>query len=217
MSRMHVVRQGEFLAVIAQRLGLAASAIWDDPDNADLRARRPNPDMLAPGDVLHIPDGDEPDPLPVTAQATNRYVAKVPRVKVCLHLNGADGPLVDEPYAVVGLPTPLDGRTDSQGKVEFEAPLGLREVRVILAQLDREHVVRIGDLDPLDEASGVRQRLEQLGYYGFALGEATRHPLPRRDDRDADALRAFQRDHGLAPNGIADGPTRDALRAAHRT
>jgi shikimate kinase len=69
--------------------------------------------------------------------------------------------------------------------------------------------VRIGDLDPLEETSGVRMRLEHLRY------------LTLLDDRDVEswelarAIVAFQLDAGIEPTGSLDDATRSALRAAH--
>ena len=53
-TRPYIVRQGDFLSKIAAQLGMDPSRIWELSENDELRARRPNPEMLAPGDVLHV-------------------------------------------------------------------------------------------------------------------------------------------------------------------
>jgi len=38
--------------------------VYDSPDNADLRRRRPNPNRIQPGDVLILPDVSASSPPP---------------------------------------------------------------------------------------------------------------------------------------------------------
>ena len=57
MAVTHVVAQGEYLSLIAARFGFRdPRVIWNHPDNAALRERRKNPNVLFPGDVLTIPE-----------------------------------------------------------------------------------------------------------------------------------------------------------------
>ncbi len=61
MSTPYTVKEGDWLSKIAAAHGLAS---WQDlyyhPDNAAFRAKRPNPDLIYPGDVVMIPNGDAP-------------------------------------------------------------------------------------------------------------------------------------------------------------
>ena len=53
----HRVKQGECLTSIAARYGFADwRAIYQHPNNAELRKKRPNPSLLFPGDALFIPE-----------------------------------------------------------------------------------------------------------------------------------------------------------------
>jgi hypothetical protein len=69
--------------------------------------------------------------------------------------------------------------------------------------------VRVGGLDPIEERSGVVQRLSNLGY------------LPKTPEVPAayvaQALRRFQRDHDLEPTGELDAKTKDALEKEHKS
>jgi hypothetical protein len=57
MALEHRVRQGECLASIAARHGLpSAEALFDHPDNAELKRRRKHPGVLSPGDVVKVPE-----------------------------------------------------------------------------------------------------------------------------------------------------------------
>ena len=213
--RAYVVKQGDYLTKLAYALGFSADAVWNDAKNADLKASRPDPDLLAPGDVLYLPDA-APDDLPVQSGTSNDYAAAVPLVSVHLVLAEDGVPLADEPYIVEGHGEPTLGTTGGDGAVSLTAPITLRELRLTLPQRGIAYAVRIGDLDPITEASGVSQRVKHLGFEGYA-------PWTRADgaeadgdvDRDRRAVTEFQRSRGLPETGEADDATREALIEAH--
>jgi hypothetical protein len=105
--------------------------------------------------------------------------------------------------------------TDGDGNVIFEAPIGTRSVDLVLTKRKLTFKVGVGDLDPVDEPSGARQRLEHLGLYGatYAGGD---DPYPSRDEGQlAAAITAFQKREGLPATGKLDDATKAALVAAH--
>src|SRR5689334_17994001 len=55
----HIVEQGQCLSSIEASYGLHWQTIWKDPNNADLKAERQDPNVLYPGDVLFIPEKAE--------------------------------------------------------------------------------------------------------------------------------------------------------------
>ena len=56
-TRVHKVEPGESLYSIAHKYGIACwQSIYEHPDNADLRRRRPNPHVLHPGDEVRVPE-----------------------------------------------------------------------------------------------------------------------------------------------------------------
>jgi hypothetical protein len=77
--RSYVVKQGDYLTKLAFTMGFTAADVWSDPKNADLKAARPDPDILAPGDVLYIPDAN-PEDLGVQGGTSSAYAAAVPQV-----------------------------------------------------------------------------------------------------------------------------------------
>jgi peptidoglycan hydrolase-like protein with peptidoglycan-binding domain len=95
-----------------------------------------------------------------------------------------------------------EGVTDDDGFVVQPVPPDATLATITLGQgseMER-HEMELGRLDPEDTGTGVAARLQNLGYGPVdedgAQGERTR-----------DALRRFQRDHGLEPTGQADAGT----------
>lgn len=206
----YVVRQGEHLAQIAYRLGFDANRVWSDPANDALREVRPDPDMLAPGDILHVPRAEPAAPLSLSTGARNRFRVRVPTVRVRVAI-GRGGTLVrSEPFearpsADREAPPIATGSTDGDGIAELEVPADLRHVRLTLPGRGLAFELRVGDLDPIDTPTGLRARLRQLGYFLGSGGP----------DEVARALAAFQADHGLDVTGALDAATRAAIRDAH--
>lgn len=57
MPGQHIVKRGENLSIIARNHGLSSwRRIYEAPENAEFRKKRPNPNLIQPGDELVIPD-----------------------------------------------------------------------------------------------------------------------------------------------------------------
>ncbi len=205
-----VVKPGEYLTQIAAKAGVRVEHIWSDPRNASLRDKGRTPDQLVAGDVLHVP----PPPtkrLHITPGGFNPYVARVPMVKVPLVLANEEGPLANEPFEIEGLPQPLSGTTDAQGKASFEVPVRLREVTIVLPARSMRFQLSVGALDPISEPTGVFARLANLGFA---------QPTGGGDPSEADvraAVSDFQRAKGIEATGEIDDATRAEIESAHGT
>jgi peptidoglycan hydrolase-like protein with peptidoglycan-binding domain len=136
----------------------------------------------------------------------------VPTVHFELVLTDELAPFVGETYKVEGLPRPITDTVRADRLVKLDVPVHVREVRLVFEKRGLVLPIRIGDLDPASEPSGVRTRLENLGYL-----RASAEPLSEReaDERLVTAIRHFQRDHGLEPTGENDPPFQAELVAAH--
>ncbi len=205
----HVVAQGEHLEKLAFLHGFDAREVWKDPKNDAIRALRKDPLVLAPGDIVFIP-APEKTTLPVSMGTTNKYKAKVPVVEVHLVLHDeGGGPLADEPYLVEGLGGAAEAKerkTSEGGAVSFEAKVHLREVTLFFPRKHLRLAVRVGDLDPLEERSGLAGRLANRGFLALSG--------PPTDEQIKAALQAFQRSRKLSETGILDSDTRSALESA---
>jgi N-acetylmuramoyl-L-alanine amidase len=206
--RPYVIRGGDYVSRLAAQHGFVAEEVWNHPANQELRRRRPNPEILAPGDVLRIPEPFS-GAATVRPHATNRFRASVPRVDVRVRLQRGSQPLATERYAIEGAPPGVErqGTTDAEGYARLRLPITTSEVTLRIERLGIEIPVRVGHLDPSDERSGMRQRLTQLGYYA--------NPDAATDEADRQSLRLFQRDHRLPETGEYDPATREALARAN--
>jgi len=143
----HVVKQGEYLSKIAKVYGLADYlTIWNHPQNADLKKKRQNPNVLFPGDKLFIP----PRELKEESRSTEKkYRFEVKRKKLMLRLTLEDAFL--RPIA------------DANCDVEATRKIGARENAGKAALIIKDAVTRINDqfipiqighLNPVEEISG---------------------------------------------------------------
>ena len=209
----YVIKQGDYMAKLGHTLGFDADAVWNDGKNKELKKARKNPNMLVPGDILFVPDEPRKG-LALEKETDNSYVATVPKISVSVIVTEDDEPIKDEKYQLRGLDDETEYQTDSDGRVEFKAPVHVREVELYFPERELTMKVGIGDLDPIDTDSGVRMRLTHLGFYGPKVSGEDQY-VEREDAQLAGAVAAFQASVGLTVNGILDDETRDALVEAH--
>lgn len=199
----HVIQQGECASSVAHQHGFVIETIWDDGANADLRAQRESPYVLLPGDVLVIPQKRQKT---VTCETGRRHTFRrkgVPEtLRVQLLCEGKPRP--DLPWVLEVGSTRREGTTDAEGWIETWVPPDAKSGNLTLPE-DESYEVQLGGLDPVDEESGARARLENLGL--LPSGEAE-----SEEDREllfALALILFQAeaDSGLEITGKIDEAT----------
>jgi len=216
--RIHVVQEGEHLPGIAAAYGFTShKAIWDHPDNAELRSLRKNPNVLAAGDRLVIPERERGDAAGATEQR-HRFVASgsklLLRVRI-LDLGDAkrDGPCFYDSVRQSNFIAEVDGAFQTEIDPRLERQATLRLDGATTETPPDEFPVEIGGLDPLATPTGQRDRLNNLGYFaGFS--QSTFDAVQFRW-----AVEEFQRDHrksdGLTVTGVVDPATQGALLRQH--
>jgi hypothetical protein len=208
MARQHVVKQGECLSTIARVYGFADyHPIWDDLQNAPLKAKRGNPDVLFPGDRLFIPDKGGREESADTGRR-HRFAVQRARVRLELAIHFDSEPVRAAAYTLRVGNQLFRGQTDAAGVLREEIDARTTYGRLRIEDPPLEWDLAIGHLDPATEVSGAQQRLNNLDH---PCGEADGIPGPRTRA----ALRQFQSRHGLQVTGALDGPTRAALRNVH--
>ena len=119
MGTYHTVVQGEHLSSIAKKYGFSTyKTIWDHAQNAELKKRRQNPNVIFPGDRLFIPDKGEKEESRST-EAKHRFEVKTDKLKLRLILED----LYEKPIANAKCELHIENQefkltTDDQGKIE---------------------------------------------------------------------------------------------------
>ena len=96
---LHTVEQGECISSIAKQYGVPWEIVWDHPDNAALREKRIDPNVLYPGDTVSVPDRDIQYEPCATDQRHN-FKMKSQKAKLRLRLFQEDKPRAGEAVPV---------------------------------------------------------------------------------------------------------------------
>jgi len=213
MGGYYTVVQGDHLSKIAKENGFPDyHIIWDHPNNADLKNKRKNPNVLFPGDQVFVPDMEEKQESGST-EKRHTFVVKREPLKLRLVLEDSDKkPIANAQYALLVEGTVTQNVTDSRGHIEQEIPQDAQEATLVLRGegipfTDVPISIKIGHLDPVEEVSGQVARLNNLGY---SAGEGDEN-----DDAFKSAVGNFQRDHGLTVDGKCGPLTQAKLKKVH--
>jgi putative peptidoglycan binding protein len=212
----HIVKQGEYLSKLAKSYGFSDyRTIWDHANNAELKKKRQNPNVLLPGDKLFIPPRESKEESRSTEQ---KHRFQVKRNKLMLRLTLEDA--FFKPIADVKCELTVEGETfklvtDAKGKLEHEIASDAEEASLVLKDSrspinDQILPIQIGHLDPVEELSGQKARLNNLGYFAG--------PLDKEDeDLFRSAVEEFQCEHMGPPavDGKCGSKTQAKLKEVH--
>ena len=207
MGHYYQIKQGDHLSKIAAHFGfLDYQLIWNHPQNANLKTKRQNPNVLLPGDCLYIPDRQQKE----TGRSTGQtHCFQIKRCVLRLQILAEEAyhtPLADRPYSLTLGGKPSSKITSGIGLLTEAIPVDAEEV--LLRLEDREIPVKIGHLDPVDTESGQTARLTNLGYY---WGD----PENRETEAFLSAVEEFQCDHQLQVDGKCGPKTQNRLKQIH--
>jgi N-acetylmuramoyl-L-alanine amidase len=201
------VSPGDSILSLAQDAGHFWETLWNHPPNGDLKGKRKNPNILAPGDEVTIPPIRVKDYSCATDQRHSFKRRGVPaKLKMQLFLLGE--PRRNESYILVIDGENIHGTTDGDGNLEHYIKPNAKGGKLLLNGGKEEYPVRIGHLNPIDTTSGVKQRLNNLGYN---CGDESDDESPQFKE----AVTQFQGDHQLNPTGEVDAATRAKLESLH--
>jgi putative peptidoglycan binding protein len=208
-SRVHLISQGECLASVAGDVGMLRDKIWNDAANKKLRGDR-DPFLLRPGDRLTIP-APEPKEESRTTEQRHRYRRKIEPTKLHIRVLENDEPRADVAWTLLHAGRVIaEGTTSADGEIETDIDPQLSKLTLRCGpteKLEQYHLL-VGSLNPLETVSGVQARLFNLGIDPGPVDDLF-GPLTKS------AVRVFQHEHDLDPNGRINNATRSALRDAH--
>lgn len=207
MPRSHTAARGESVESIAYAHGLFWETVWNDPGNAALREARVEPNVLAAGDVLVVPDLRAKEEQAATGRRhvfRRRGVPSVLRVRL---LEGST-PRAGLAYTVEAGGKTTQGTTDADGWVEAWLMPDAQSGELRIDGTGEAYAFQVGTVSPVRTPLGIQTRLRNLGYLGGRPGSAMTPDA-------ADALRAFQRARDLPSTGEPDEATLAALVQAH--
>jgi hypothetical protein len=212
MPQTYTVRQGDHMFSIARQFGFSDyHTIWDQGENAELKKKRVNPNVLYPGDVLYIPD-KQPKTESVATAKVHRFEINAKPLKLRLTLRDFD----NMPVANMNCELEIEGqlfklKSNGDGFIEQTIPADAHEGVLKVPDMELEIPVKIGYLDPKDEDSGWQARLINLGYHPG--------PVPAQGENDdpsfRKAIEEFQCDYKLKVTGEADAATKAKLTEIH--
>ena len=274
MAEDYKVADGDCLSSIAFARGFFWETLWNLGENAELKNKRKDPNILHPGDVLHIPDLRLKEE---SCATENEYKFKLKGVPAKLKLKlmrpkpkekkkesssspapgggpspGGMGGLLGAVSSALGLPTggggdsnplshgadpdfkpppqfeeePLanadyilevdgekvaEGKSDGNGVITIPLMPSAEEGTLTVnkgKEDERVLTLALGGMDPVEEVSGVRKRLRNLGYFCQVQGPEDAPDLKA-------ALKKFQEKNSLNVSGNLDDATRSKLKELH--
>jgi N-acetylmuramoyl-L-alanine amidase len=202
------VSLGDSIPSLAKDNGFFPDTIWNHARNAGLRAKRKSQNQLFPGDEVFIPDLSKRTETRST-DGTYKFHRKGVPAKLVLQLKKLGQARKNEKYVLVVDGTTYNGTLDGEGKLQQFIPPDAKGGQLILSGGKEIIPIRIGDLNPIEELSGVQQRLNNLGLFcGNEDGTL--------DDQTTAAIRTFQQKSGLPVTGQVDGATKAKLLELHQ-
>ncbi len=221
MPEDYEVQSGDCMSSIAYGHGFFWETLWNLPENAGLKEKRQDPNVLMDGDIVRIPDLTIKQQPGATNQRHRFKLKGVPETFSMKLLDRDHKPRANLAYTIVIDGDTRQGTTDGNGVLKQSIPPDAKLGKLIVPSLpgpDGKPVpgkpptqtikLQLGTLDPVSEPSGVQARLTNLGFY--------KDPTDGNvDDALKKAISGFQAKQGLPVTGTADDATKAKLKDAH--
>lgn len=214
MAQNYTVQKGDCMASIAAKFKFGDyKVIYNHPQNAALKQKRPKPNLLAVGDTVFIPDIEVREESGATDKKHSFQIIK-PKVKLRVVVkDDKDKPFSDKKYEIEINGKTLKGNTDSSGLIEQEIAADAAQGKLKVFTEDEKLKVltwdlELGALDPSETDEGSKGRLKNLNFY---FGEVNWTV----DEKTKEAVKAFQKKKGITDNGELNDETRNKLRDSH--
>lgn len=196
------VGTGESTSSIAQANGFFWETIWNHPENAALREKRQDPNVLFKDDEIFIPE-KTPREVSKATDAEHGFVLKGVPCKLKIRLMKQNQPRANENYVLDIDGTLTDGTTDGDGNIEVFIPPQAKNGRLLFRSGQEIINLSLDGLDPVDTLSGIQHRLNNLGFNCGGESEL--------GERTKEALKNFQTQYELLATGEPDEATKSKL------
>ncbi len=212
MATNYQVQPGDCISSIAFANGFFPDTIWEHPNNAELKTKRKDPNVLLAGDVVFVPDKRPKEVSEPTNQVHKFKVKNVP-AKFRIQIMENNAPRANVPYKLTvdgKVVSNLGDRTTSTGMVICSILPDAKEGILVVGEGEAivEYSLKMGYLNPVQELTGVKQRLRNLGLYEGTIDN-------NLTQETKDSLRAFQTLHKLEARGELTQATVDKLQDLH--
>ena len=203
----HVVGPGDSIPSLAEDNWHFWETLWNHSQNSALKSKRKNPNILAPGDEVFIPPIQAVE-YSCATDTRHKFVRKGVPAKLKMQLFLLGEPRRNEDYTLILDDKIIRGKTDADGNIEQYIKPNSKGGVLKLNGGKEEYPVRVGHLNPIDTISGVKQRLNNLGFYcGDESDEET--------EQYKQAVAQFQGDQKLKQTGELDAATRSKIESLH--
>lgn len=161
----YIVEGADCISSIAEKFGFSPDTIWNNSANAELKKKRPNPNVLHKGDLVFIPEKQLREEQGVT-EKRHRFRRKgMPETLRIRLLDEFGKPRIDLPYELELNNKIIKGETNENGELSESIPPDAIHAKLWLdEERDEEIVLELGRLDPCHKISGFQARLCNLGY-----------------------------------------------------
>ena len=185
--------------------------VWNYSANKDLKKLRKDPNILLPGDIVIVPDLRVKEVSESTNQVHKFQVKNSPAKLKLRILKGAE-PRAGEPFVLVIDGVEKDrGTISSDGNIQISILPNAKKGKLTVGEGENQEIyeLNVGHLDPIDSISGVKSRLNNIG---FDCGKLNNE----MDEETKTAVKNFQSfiNHP-DPSGELDDRTKKALAKLH--
>lgn len=204
----YVVQKGDCIESIAFEHGLFWKTVWNHLQNAELKRARKDPNVLLPGDRVHLIEKrkkqEAGDP-----EQKHRFKRKgVPSILRMQLLNEGQ-PRANLKYVLEIDGITYTGNTDGDGRLKQTLPPNARTAQLKLGDDGQEcYTLKLRHIDPVSSLTGVQARLSNIGYDPGPIDGKMRASLEA-------ALTLFQEKYDLKITGEPDQATQDKLLEVH--
>ena len=202
----YTVSQGDCVESIAFENGLLWKTIWEHPGNAEVKRARICPNVLLPGDRLHIPEKTMKT-IDCGTDRSHKFVRKGVNSKLRMCIKRAGIARSNERYKLEIDGKLLQGKTDGNGCIEVAIPPDARSGTLTIGEhrWNRQVIpIELGSMDPITVVVGVQKRLQNLGFACEASGDM--------DEATSAAIATFQKGEDLEPTGELDQQTIEKIK-----